>query len=111
MASTYKRLGAKSGGTAITTPVTLYTASTAGGAIVSTLAICNIGTAAATYSVAIGTAASFTNAEYIAKGAAVAAADTVFITAGLTLDTTNKYLLVGSSGTAVSFSAFGAEVS
>jgi len=109
MAATYKRLGAAVGGTAITVPVTLYTAG--GAAIVSSVTACNSGTADAEYCLSVGTTTGFTSHERIVNGAAIAPGESVFITAGITLDATNRYLLVGSTGTAVAFSAFGAEVS
>lgn len=109
MATTYKRLGAVAGNGTVATGQTVYTAS--GGAIVSSVVVCNTGTVAATYRLGISTTTSYEASGYMAYGAAVAPNDSVFITVGMALDATNKYLLASASSTSVSISAFGAEVS
>lgn len=111
MATTYKRLGNIASTGTIGTADTLYTATTA--AVVSTIAVCNLTASAQTYRLAVHTATSFpgTAAAFIVYGASVGANDTVFLTVGATMDTTNKYLLCSASSASVGFTAFGAEVS
>lgn len=108
---TYKRLGAAAGGGTIGTASTLYTCPTATSAVISSITVCNASSTAYTYSIAIHTATSFAAGSYIVYQATIAANDTVTLTLGLTLDATNKYLLVSSSNAAVNFSAFGVEIS
>jgi hypothetical protein len=45
------------------------------------------------------------------SAAAIAGNDTISLTFGMTLDATNKYLLVSSSAATVMFSVFGSEIS
>jgi hypothetical protein len=42
--------------------------------------------------------------------AAIAGNDTIGLTFGMTLDATNKYLLVSSSAATIMFSVFGSEI-
>jgi hypothetical protein len=95
----------------IGTADTLYTATTA--ATVSTIAVCNTSASAQSYRLAVHTATSYpaTAAAYLVYGASVAANDSVFLTIGATLDTTNKYILCSASSSVVGFTAFGAEIS
>lgn len=109
MAQTYKRLGAIDTGGTIGTGETLYECPAATSAVVSTVAIVNRGATAATYRLSISTTTSHADAGYIVYGASVAGNDTIFLTLGITLDATNKYLLVSTSSTDVSASAFGVE--
>lgn len=109
MATTYKRLGALACNGTVGTGQTVYTA--AGGVIVSSIVVCNTGTATATYRLGVSTTTSYEASGYLAYGAAVQPNDSVFITVGVSLDSTNKYLLASASSTAVSISVFGAEVS
>lgn len=111
MATTYKRLGNIASTGTIGTADTLYTASVP--AVVSTINVCNTTASAQTYRIAVHTATSYpaTAAAYLVYGATVNANDSVFLTVGATLDTTNKYILCSSSSSAVGFSAFGAEIS
>ena len=66
---------------------------------------------AATYSLGVSGSASFSNAGQIVYQASIAGNDTIGLTFGLTLDEINKYLLCSGSGSTVSFSAFGSEIS
>lgn len=111
MATTAKRLGALSSTGTITTADTLATASASAGTstVISTIAICNRAATAATYRICINTSAAFADAGYLVYGATVSANDTVFLTLGVTLDPTNRYLVCSASNNTVSFSAFGAE--
>ena len=111
MPSTYRRLGAIASTGTITTADTLYTASAAAGTstVVSTISICNTAASSATYRICINTSAAFANAGYIVFGGTVPANDTVFLTLGVTLDPTNRFLMTSASANTVSFSAFGVE--
>ena len=108
--STYKRLGAIAGGGTIGTASTLYTVPASTETVVSTITIANTSATAGTFSVAVSTTTSFVTAGYIVYQAAIAGNDTIGLTFGMTLDTTNKYLLVSSSAVTVVFSAFGSEI-
>ena len=111
MASTPKRLGAITASGTIGTAQTLYAASATAdtSTVISTIAVCNRASSAATYRVCIHTAESFNDAGYLVYDGPVAANDTVFLTLGVTLDPTNRYLLCSGSASTVSFSAFGVE--
>lgn len=111
MAQTYKRLGAIVSTGTITTADQLYTAPATSGTstVVSTIAVCNQAATAATYRICISTSTAFAAAGYLVFGGTVAANDTVFLTLGVTLDPTNRYLLTSASASTVSFSAFGVE--
>lgn len=119
MPTVYKRLASAKIATAALDTVQLLYTNTNTNAILTTIAICNTSSSSAKYRLCISTAALTTNgttfptdsAGYIAYDAVVAANDTVFITSGLTLDTSNKYLLGSSDSTSVNISVFGAEVS
>ena len=111
MAVTYKRLGAVTGSGTITTPSTVYQAASAAGTstVVSTIAICNTASTAATYRIGVSTSASFEASGYLVFGDTVAANDAKFLTLGVTLDPTNEFLLASTSASTVSISAFGVE--
>jgi len=111
MATVYKRLGAASGNGTIATAATLYTVPAATATVVSTISVCNRSSSAATFSVAVSDTTSFVDSGYIVYQASIAGNDTIGLTFGATLDTTNQYLLVSSSASTLSFSAFGSEVS
>lgn len=104
-----KRLGASALTGTITTADAVYTCPASTTATVSTIAICNTAATAATYRVCVSTSTSFEAAGYLVYGATVPANDSVFLTLGVVLDATNKYLLVSSSASTVSASAFGSE--
>lgn len=111
MAQTYKRLGALVSTGTLGTADQLYVAPTTSGTstVVSTVAVCNRGTTARQYRLCISTTSAFAAAGYIVYEATVAANDTVFLTLGVTLDPTNRYMLCSASNSEVSFSAFGVE--
>ena len=112
MATTYKQLGAAAGNGTIGTGAQLYAASGTAGTstVVSSIVICNTSSTAATYSIAINTAANtYAAGRYVVYQATIAGNDTVALTLGLVLDPTNRYLNVSSSANTVNFSAYGAE--
>ena len=112
MPQTYKQLGAAAGSGTITTAANLYAASgtASTSTIISSIVVCNAGTTARTYSIAINTAsATFAAGRYIVFQATIAPNDTVCLTLGLTLDPTNRYLNVSSNHADVNFSVYGVE--
>lgn len=108
MATTYKVLGQSN--PAATTETTLYTAGAA--AVVSTIVVCNQGSAPATFRIAIRPSADGATAakHWIVYGATVDAADATYITAGITMATSDKIQVYASSAN-LSFNAFGSEIS
>jgi hypothetical protein len=109
MATTYKRLGAILSSGVIGTADTVYTCPAATSAVVSTIVICNQAASPATYRLAISTTTSFVTSGYLIYGAIVPANDSIFLTIGATLDSTNKYLLCSGSANTLSFTVLGAE--
>lgn len=107
MATTYKVLGQSN--PAATTATTLYTVPSATSAVCSTLTIANLGVST-TFRVAIRPAgATLSNQHYIVYDNTVNQYDTVFLTLGITLATTDVVTVY--AGTAnVSFSLFGSEI-
>ncbi len=108
--TTYKILGQLAAASA--TAETLYTVGTATGtqAVISTITVCNRGTAAATYRLAIrpnGTALA--NQHYIAYDASVAGNDSIALTLGLAMDASD-ILATYASNANLTFNAFGAEI-
>lgn len=107
MAIAYKVLGQSN--PAATTLTTLYTVPSATSAVISTISVCNLGVST-TFRVAIRPAgASIANQHYVVYDNYVNANDTVFLTIGATLATTDVISVY--AGTAnVSFNAFGSEI-
>lgn len=88
----------------------LYTVPSATSAVLSTICICNQATSAGTFRVAIRPAgATAAPQHYIAYDSAVAANDSVFLTLGVSLATTDVVSVYASSAN-MSFSAFGSEI-
>jgi hypothetical protein len=107
MASAYKVLGQSN--PSATTLTTLYTVPSATSAVVSTLSVCNLSTAA-TIRVAVRPAgASIANSHYLIYDAVLSANDSVFLTLGISLSTTDVVSVYASSAT-VSFSLYGSEL-
>lgn len=108
MAITYKVLGQVN--PSATTATTLYTVPASTQTVVSTISICNQGSTAATYRIAVRVAGSALSAEeYIVYGATVPATDSTFITSGLTLGATDVVTVYASSAN-LSFNAYGSEI-
>lgn len=109
MTTSYKVLGQQT--PSANTITTLYTVPSATDAVVSTMTICNQGGANAAINIAVCPAnTSVTTSQYIVNSATVVANDTVFLTVGLTLDTTDT-IRVSANIANVSFNAFGSEIS
>lgn len=107
MASVYKVLGQVS--PSATTLTTLYTVPAATSSVASTLSVCNLGVST-TVRVAVRPAGdSINNKHYIVYNAAVNGNDSLFLTLGITLATTDVVSVY--AGTAnVSFSIYGSEI-
>jgi hypothetical protein len=107
MATTYKVLGQSN--PAATTLTTLYTTPSATSTVCSTLTIANLGVST-TFRVAIRPAgATLANQHYIAYDTPINQYDTVFLTIGVTLATTD--IISVYAGTAnVAFNLFGSEI-
>lgn len=94
-----------------TTATTLYTVPAATEVIVSTITVCNRGTAAATYRISVRpNGAALANQHYIAYDAEIGSKETTALTLGITADATDIIEVYGSTGD-LSFAAFGSEVS
>lgn len=108
MATTYKVLGQSN--PSATTATTLYTVPSATSTVVSTISVCNQGSTAATYRIAVRpSGASLAAQHYIVYGATVPASDSTMITVGLTLATTDVVTVYASSAN-LSFNAYGSEI-
>ncbi len=108
MATVYKCLGQSA--PSATTETDLYTVPGATSAVVSTVAVCNRGTATTfRISVAVGGGAT-ANKDYIYYDVAISAADTFACTFGITLATTDKIKVYAGSAN-LSFTAWGSEIS
>lgn len=108
MATSYKVLG-QSVPTA-NTLTTVYTVPAATEAVVSTIAVCNLGPAPTTYRIAILTdGGSVADADYIVYDASIAPQDTMTFTLGLTLNAADLIKTESFSGL-VSFNIFGSEI-
>jgi glucose-6-phosphate dehydrogenase assembly protein OpcA len=109
MATTYKVLGQVN--PAATTATNLYTVPASTSTVVSTIAIANQAGTSATYRIAVRPAGETLAAKhYIVYGATVAASDSILLTLGITLATTDIITVYASSAT-TSFSIFGSEIS
>lgn len=107
MPNVYKVLGQSN--PAAATLTTLYAVPSATAAVCSTLAICNQGVSAL-FRVAIRpAAATITAAHFIVFDATVASLDTVFLTIGTTLATTDVVSVQSSTATC-SFNLSGTEI-
>jgi hypothetical protein len=109
MPTAYKVLGQQYPTAA--TATTLYTVPASTSTVVSTITVCNLGSAADTVRVAIRTGgAALSNEDYILYEEAIAANSMMSITAGLTLAATDVVTVYTTAGTCA-FSAFGSEIS
>ena len=119
MATTYKVLAqtGSSGSTgngsatlAATTNTNLYTVPSAKAAVVSTITVANLAGASGTFRIAVRPAgATIATQHYIAYDVTIGALDTVSLTMGITLATTDIITVYASAST-MSFSVFGSEI-
>ena len=107
MATTYKVLGQSA--PSATTNTTLYTVPSSTSAVCSTLAVCNRG-ASTNFRVAVRpSGASIADQHYIVYDNYVNQYDTIFLTLGVTLATTDVVTVYAGAAT-LSFSLFGSEI-
>lgn len=108
MATSYKVLGQSN--PSATTLTTLYTVPSATNAVVSSIIIANLDSAAATFRIAVRPAgASIANSQYIAYNITVGASDSTVLTLGITMGATDVLSVYASTAT-VTFSAYGSEI-
>ena len=109
MATVYKVLGQSN--PSATTATTLYTVPASTSTVVSTINVCNQGAASGTFRIAVRPAGATLAAQhYLAYDTPIPANDSLALTLGVTLATTDILTVYASSGT-MSFSAFGSEIS
>jgi glucose-6-phosphate dehydrogenase assembly protein OpcA len=109
MPTVYKTLGQSS--PAATTNANLYTVPSSTSTVISTITVCNQASTAGTFRIAVRPAgASIAAVHYLAYDTPIAANDTIALTLGITLATTDIVTVYASSAT-MSFSAFGSEIS
>jgi hypothetical protein len=93
-----------------TTLTTLYTVPSSTQAVCSTITVCNTGSSATTYRIAVRPAgASIATSHYLAYDAAIPANDTATLTLGVTLAATDVISVYAASAN-VAFAAFGVEI-
>ena len=108
MAITYKVLGQSA--PSATTNTDVYTVGAGKSATISTMSICNRAASSATYRIAVRPAgATLANQHYIAYDVAIPANDSVNLTLGITLATTDVVTVYVSSAN-FSVSIFGVEI-
>jgi hypothetical protein len=108
MTTNYKVLGQLAAGSV--TNETLYTVPSATETIISTLTVCNRGTASASYRIAVrpdGTALG--NNHYVAYDASIPGNDTIALTLGISLNAADIVATYASNAN-LTFSAFGCEI-
>ena len=109
MPTAYKVLGQSN--PAATTATTLYTVPAATQTVLSTMTISTLTSASATFRIAIRPAgAALTNAHYIAYDVTIGGNDSIALTLGVTLNTTDVVTVYASTAN-VTFQAFGSEIS
>jgi len=108
MAITYKVLGQSN--PAANTNTDLYTVPAATSAVCSTIVICNQAASAATFRIAVRPAgAAIATQQYISYDTNLNANDSITMTIGITLATTD-IVTVRANTTTVSFNLFGSEI-
>jgi hypothetical protein len=108
MATTYKVLGQVN--PSASTATTAYTVPSATQTVISTISICNMGAAPATYRIAVRPdGASLANQHYIVYDANIAPQDTETLTLGMTMDATDVVTVYASTAT-MAFNLFGSEI-
>lgn len=108
MATTLKVLGQSNPSSA--TPTDVYTVPSATSTVISTINICNQSANGSQFNIAIRPAGqSIDPKHYIAYNAGIAANDSVSLTIGVTLATTDV-VTVTANNSSVSFNVFGSEI-
>lgn len=108
MTTTYKVLGQSA--PSATTNTDVYTVPSATSAVLSTVNICNRGGATATFRLAVRPAgATLANEHYLAYDVAIPANDSIALTLGVTMATTDVFTVYASTAN-FSFNLFGSEL-
>lgn len=108
MATNYKVLGQSA--PSATTDTTLYTVPASTQAVLSTVTVCNRGTSAPTFRIAVRPdGAAIANQHYVAYDAVIVGNSTIALTLGVTLGDTDVVTVRASNGD-LSFAAFGSEI-
>lgn len=108
MATTYKVLGQVN--PSATTATTAYTVPSATETVISTITVANLGGASGTFRIAIRPdGEALANKHYIVYDATVAAVDTITLTIGLTLNSTDVVTVYASSAN-FAFNIYGSEI-
>ena len=108
MATNYKVLGQSA--PSATTATTLYTVPSSTQAVISTIFVCNRGTAAATFRISVRPdGAAQANQHYLFYDVQIDPTASISITTGITLGDTDVVTVYASTGD-VSFTAFGSEI-
>ena len=109
MATNYKVLGQSA--PSATTATTLYTVPADTEAVISTIFVCNRGTDASTFRIAVRpNAATLADEHYIAYDVLILGNTSTAITVGVTMDAADLLEVYASSGD-LSFNVFGSEIS
>ena len=110
MATTYKVLG-QLAAAASNAGETLYAVPSGYSAVVSTITVCNRGTSAATYRIAVRKAGTtLASNQYLVYDTSVPANTTTSYTLGVTLASTDVLTVASVSTANVTFQAFGSEI-
>lgn len=112
MATTYKILGQVAPAANVSGGTQLYAVSSVTGsaAVVSTIAVCNRGSSAATYRIAVReNNDALDNKQYLAYDTTIPANTTTTFTLGVTLSASDSITVVASTAN-LTFQAFGSEV-
>lgn len=106
----YKVLGQLAA--AATTAENLYVVPSGSSAVVSTIVVTNLTTAAKTYRLAVKptTGTTLGNSHYLAYDVSVAANDSTALTLGITLTSGNVIVTYASAASSLTFNAFGSEL-
>jgi hypothetical protein len=108
MATTYKVLG-QSNPSAVTA-TTAYTVPASTQTVISTISVCNLGSAPASFRIAVRPgAATLANQHYLVYDASIAPQDTSTLTLGITLGATDVVTVYSSTAT-IAFNLFGSEI-
>ena len=109
MATAYKVLGQSA--PSATTETDVYTVPASTEAVVSTIFLCNRGSTAATYRIAVRPdGATLANQHYLAYDAIILGNDSVAITVGTTMNAADIITVYASTAN-LSFNVFGSEIS
>lgn len=110
MANNYKVLAQQEMSTA-NNPYDVYTVPSNTETVISTIAICNRGSSATTYSIGVRVDGEFyDNKQYIAYNAPIGAYESIFLTIGVTMDASDIFLAMSPS-TELTVNLFGSEMS